>query len=87
MSTASFAELALSPRLQQTLSELGYAAPTPITFSAGVIRIRDYLTVTEAVHLADELLYHVKQHGKHNIACYEGKTIRLIRPLPDDAEA
>ncbi|MGL4708171.1 MAG: DEAD/DEAH box helicase, partial [Aeromonas veronii] len=30
MSTASFAELALSPRLQQTLSELGYAAPTPI---------------------------------------------------------
>lgn len=61
--------------------------PTPITFSAGVIRIRDYLTVTEAVHLADELLYHVKQHGKHNIACYEGKTIRLIRPLPDDAEA
>jgi len=61
--------------------------PAPITFSAGVIRIRDYLTVTEAVHLADELLYHVKQHGKHNIACYEGKTIRLIRPLPDDAEA
>ena len=45
----------------------------------------DYLTVTEAVHLADELLYHVKQHGKHNIACYEGKRIRLIRPLPDDA--
>ncbi|MGL5089771.1 MAG: GGDEF domain-containing protein [Aeromonas sobria] len=61
--------------------------PTPITFSAGVIRIRDYLTVTEAVHLADELLYHVKQHGKHNIACYEGTTIRLIRPLPDDAES
>lgn len=57
--------------------------PTPITFSAGVIRIRDYLTVTEAVHLADELLYHVKQHGKHNIACYTGKEIRLIRPLPD----
>ncbi|ATL93620.1 GGDEF domain-containing protein [Aeromonas sp. CU5] len=61
--------------------------PTPITFSAGVIRIRDYLTVTEAVHLADELLYHVKQHGKHNIACYTGKAIRLIRPLPDDAES
>ncbi|MGU5699660.1 GGDEF domain-containing protein [Aeromonas allosaccharophila] len=61
--------------------------PAPITFSAGVIRIRDYLTVTEAVHLADELLYHVKQHGKHNIACYEGKAIRLIRPLPDDAGA
>ncbi|PKQ80387.1 GGDEF domain-containing protein [Aeromonas sobria] len=61
--------------------------PTPITFSAGVIRIRDYLTVTEAVHLADELLYHVKQHGKHNIACYEGTTIRLVRPLPDDAES
>lgn len=61
--------------------------PDPITFSAGVIRIRDYLTVTEAVHLADELLYHVKQHGKHNIACYEGTTIRLIRPLPDEAES
>lgn len=61
--------------------------PIPITFSAGVIRIRDYLTVTEAVQLADELLYHVKRHGKHNIACYEGKTIRLIRPLPDDAGA
>ena len=30
MSTAPFAELALSPRLQQTLTELGYAAPTPI---------------------------------------------------------
>ncbi|MGL4479126.1 MAG: DEAD/DEAH box helicase, partial [Aeromonas veronii] len=30
MSTASFAELALSSRLQQTLTELGYAAPTPI---------------------------------------------------------
>lgn len=30
MSIASFAELALSPRLQQTLTELGYAAPTPI---------------------------------------------------------
>lgn len=59
--------------------------PAPITFSAGVIRIRDYLTVTEAVHLADELLYHVKQHGKHNIASYEGKAIRLIRPLPDAA--
>jgi diguanylate cyclase (GGDEF)-like protein len=53
--------------------------PDPVTFSAGVIRIRDYLTVTEAVHLADELLYHVKQHGKHNIACYEGKAIRLLR--------
>ncbi|WP_241462318.1 GGDEF domain-containing protein [Aeromonas finlandensis] len=61
--------------------------PIPITFSAGVIRIRDYLTVTEAVQLADELLYHVKQQGKHNIACYEGNTIRLIRPLPDAAGA
>ncbi|MCG6220492.1 hypothetical protein, partial [Vibrio diabolicus] len=55
------------------------ALPTPITFSAGIIRIRDYLTVSEAVHLADELLYHVKQHGKHNIAWYEGQEIRLIR--------
>ncbi|MFC5706665.1 DEAD/DEAH box helicase [Aeromonas eucrenophila] len=34
MSLASFAELALSPRLQQTLSELGYARPTPIQASA-----------------------------------------------------
>ena len=34
MSIASFAELALSPRLQQTLCELGYAAPTPIQASA-----------------------------------------------------
>lgn len=34
MSIASFAELALSPRLQQTLRELGYAAPTPIQASA-----------------------------------------------------
>ncbi|MBP4041968.1 DEAD/DEAH box helicase [Aeromonas sp. SrichE-2G] len=34
MSIASFADLALSPRLQQTLSELGYAAPTPIQASA-----------------------------------------------------
>ncbi|KXU80369.1 GGDEF domain-containing protein [Aeromonas enteropelogenes] len=55
------------------------ALPPPITFSAGIIRIRDYLTVSEAVHLADELLYHVKQHGKHNIAWYEGQEIRLIR--------
>ncbi|MGY4015814.1 DEAD/DEAH box helicase [Aeromonas molluscorum] len=30
MSFASFAELTLSPRLQQTLRELGYAQPTPI---------------------------------------------------------
>ncbi|MGU5717472.1 DEAD/DEAH box helicase [Aeromonas taiwanensis] len=34
MSIASFADLALSSRLQQTLSELGYAAPTPIQASA-----------------------------------------------------
>lgn len=34
MSIASFAELALSPRLQQTLTELGYAAPTPVQASA-----------------------------------------------------
>ncbi|MCH7372621.1 MULTISPECIES: DEAD/DEAH box helicase [Aeromonas] len=34
MSFASFAELALSPRLQQTLRELGYAQPTPIQASA-----------------------------------------------------
>ena len=53
--------------------------PAPITFSAGVIRIRDYLTAAEATDLADALLYHVKQHGKHNIAYYQGQEIRLIR--------
>lgn len=53
--------------------------PAPITVSAGVIRIRDYLTVAEATDLADALLYHVKQHGKHNIAYYQGQEIRLIR--------
>lgn len=58
-----------------TIAEL----PDPITFSAGVIRIRDYLSVAEAVHLADELLYHVKQQGKHNIASYDGQRIHLIR--------
>ncbi|WP_421192443.1 GGDEF domain-containing protein [Aeromonas jandaei] len=58
-----------------TIAEL----PDPITFSAGVIRIRDYLSVAEAVHLADELLYHVKQQGKHNIASYDGQQIHLIR--------
>ena len=41
--------------------------------------IRDYLTVAEAVQLADDLLYHVKQHGKRNIAYYQGQTIRLVR--------
>ncbi|MBL0434029.1 DEAD/DEAH box helicase [Aeromonas hydrophila] len=34
MSIASFADLALSPRLQQTLTELGYAAPTLVQVSA-----------------------------------------------------
>ncbi|MGL5812220.1 MAG: GGDEF domain-containing protein [Aeromonas sp.] len=53
--------------------------PMPITFSAGIIRIRDYLTVPDAVALADELLYHVKQHGKHNIAYYRGQEIHQIR--------
>ena len=53
--------------------------PGPITFSAGIIRIRDYLTVSDAITLADELLYHVKQHGKHNIAHYQGQHIELIR--------
>lgn len=53
--------------------------PAPLTFSAGIIRIRDYLSVTEAVTLADELLYHVKQHGKHNIAYYHRQKIRLVR--------
>ncbi|MFM4719369.1 GGDEF domain-containing protein [Aeromonas bivalvium] len=60
--------------------------PAPITFSAGVTRIRDYLTVAEAVQLADDLLYHVKQHGKRNIAYYQGQTIRLVRdPGADSA--
>lgn len=53
--------------------------PHTITFSAGVIRIRDYLTVTDAITLADELLYHVKLNGKHNIAYYQGQAIRLLR--------
>ncbi|WP_081843613.1 GGDEF domain-containing protein [Aeromonas taiwanensis] len=60
--------------------------PAPITFSAGLVRLRDYMTVTEAVHLADELLYHVKQNGKHNIAWYEGQGIRLVRD-PSDLSA
>ncbi|MGY3904486.1 GGDEF domain-containing protein [Aeromonas lusitana] len=61
--------------------------PVPITFSAGIIRIRDYLTVPDAVTLADELLYHVKQHGKHNIAYYQGQKIRLVRePTPPAAQ-
>ena len=59
--------------------------PAPITFSAGVTRIRDYLTVTEAVQLADDLLYHVKQHGKRNIAYYQGQTIRLVRDPGDNS--
>ncbi|MFM4963242.1 GGDEF domain-containing protein [Aeromonas bivalvium] len=60
--------------------------PASITFSAGVTRIRDYLTVAEAVQLADDLLYHVKQHGKRNIAYYQGQTIRLVRdPGADSA--
>lgn len=53
--------------------------PSPITFSGGIIRIRDYLTMEDAVSLADELLYHVKQHGKHNIAYYQGQEIRFIQ--------
>ena len=59
--------------------------PAPITFSAGVTRIRDYLTVAEAVQLADDLLYHVKQHGKRNIAYYQGQTIRLVRDPGDNS--
>lgn len=45
LSLASFAELALSPRLQQTLSELGYARPTPIQASAipSILAGRDLL--------------------------------------------
>ncbi|MCH7372620.1 diguanylate cyclase [Aeromonas sp. MR16] len=53
--------------------------PTPITFSAGIIRIRDYLSVADAITLADELLYHVKQRGKHNIAYRQGLEIRLVK--------
>ena len=45
MSNASFADLALSPRLQQTLSELGYATPTPIQAAAipAILAGRDLL--------------------------------------------
>lgn len=53
--------------------------PSPITFSAGIIPVHDELTVADAVTLADELLYHVKQHGKNNIAYRQGQAIRLIR--------
>ena len=42
------------------------------------------MTVTEAVHLADELLYHVKQNDKHHIAWYEGQRIRLVRAASAD---
>ncbi|MFM5177377.1 hypothetical protein ACEUAO_18625 [Aeromonas caviae] len=41
------------------------------------------MTVTEAAHLADELLYHVKQNDKHNIAWFEGQEIRLVRDPAD----
>ena len=56
-------------------------------------RIRDYLTVAEAVQLADDLLYHVKQHGKRNIAYYQGRPSALsairapIHPLSAPASA
>ncbi|WP_439836842.1 DEAD/DEAH box helicase [Aeromonas enteropelogenes] len=45
MSIASFAELALSPQLLQTLNELGYAAPTPIQARAipAILAGRDLL--------------------------------------------
>ncbi|WP_421241436.1 DEAD/DEAH box helicase [Aeromonas enteropelogenes] len=45
MSIASFAELTLSPHLQQTLNELGYAAPTPIQARAipAILAGRDLL--------------------------------------------
>ncbi len=45
MSNASFADLALSPLLQQTLSELGYATPTPIQAAAipAILAGRDLL--------------------------------------------
>lgn len=53
--------------------------PNPITFSAGIVRIHNYLTVTDVINQADELLYHVKQHGKHNIAFYRDQHIQLVR--------
>ena len=56
-----------------------HSGAVPITFSAGVIRLREYLSVAEAVQLADELRYPIKQHGKRNIAYYQGQEIRLIR--------
>ena len=59
--------------------------PNPITFSAGIIHIHEYMTVPNAITLADELLYHVKQHGKHNIAYHQEQGIALIRAT--DAQA
>jgi len=53
--------------------------PDPITFSGGMIRIRDYMTVNDAIAFADELLFYVKQNGKHNIARHYGMGVRLQR--------
>lgn len=42
-----------------------------------MIRIRDYMTVNDAIAFADELLFYVKQNGKHNIARHYGMGVRL----------
>ncbi|MGL6366004.1 GGDEF domain-containing protein [Aeromonas jandaei] len=52
--------------------------PTPITFSAGIVRIRDYMDIHELTKLADELLYYVKKNGKNNIAYYDKDAINLM---------
>ncbi|WP_421321485.1 GGDEF domain-containing protein [Aeromonas veronii] len=52
--------------------------PTPITFSAGIVRIRDYMDIHELTKLADELLYYVKKNGKNNIAYYDKDAIKLM---------
>ncbi|WP_324041607.1 DEAD/DEAH box helicase [Aeromonas caviae] len=78
MSIASFAELALSPRLQQTLTELGYAAPTPVQASAIplILAGRDLMagaqtgtgkTAAFVLPLLEQLLQHPTSDGPRSI--------------------
>lgn len=78
MSIASFAELALSPRLQQTLTELGYAAPTPVQASAIplILAGRDLMagaqtgtgkTAAFVLPLLEQLLQHPTSDGPRPI--------------------
>ena len=78
MSIASFADLALSPRLQQTLTELGYAAPTPVQASAipVILAGRDLMTGAQTgtgktaafvLPLLEQLLQHPTSDGPRPI--------------------